>query len=66
MSARQMLSWLIVVVGLVLAATPWILRFTADRVASLDVTVGGVVVALLGLTLAYGMTPAPADRRPSH
>jgi hypothetical protein len=66
MNARQMLSWLIVLVGLVLAATPWLLRFTSDRVASLDVTVGGVIVALLALALAYGTTPAPADRRLSH
>jgi SPW repeat len=65
MGTQRVLSWLIVLIGVVLAATPWILRFAGDHIARLDVTIGGVVVALLGLALIYAMEPA-ATRRLSH
>lgn len=50
------------------AATPWLLRFAGDRVALLDVTIGGLIVVLLG---APALTCAPSEhavagRHPSH
>jgi SPW repeat len=65
MGTQRVLSWLIVLIGLMLAATPWILHFAGDHIARLDVTIGGVVVALLGLALIYAMEPTAA-RRLSH
>jgi hypothetical protein len=55
------LSWLIFLVGLVLAVTPWLLRFATDRVAELDVVIGGAIVALVGIALIYAV-PEPAGR----
>lgn len=52
MSAR-LLVWLMVLVGVILAIAPWLLRFTADRTALVDVATGGIIVALLGLALMY-------------
>lgn len=51
-----------------LAATPRLLRFAGDRVALLDVTIGGLIVVLLG---ALALTCAPSEhamagRHPSH
>lgn len=65
MDTQRAVSWLIVLVGLVLAATPWLLSFARDRVAQLDVLIGGAIVALLGLALIWGVGPA-ATRRLSH
>jgi hypothetical protein len=65
MGAQRMLSWLIVLIGLALAVTPWLLRFTGDRIARLDVVIGGVVVALLGIAMVY-MAQPEATRRLSH
>jgi hypothetical protein len=45
----KILSILTVLVGLGLAGTPWLLRFTADRVAAADVVVGGIIVTVLGI-----------------
>jgi|RhiMetdeSRZDD1v2_1073273.scaffolds.fasta_scaffold860003_2 hypothetical protein len=45
----KLLSILTVLAGLVLAGTPWLFRFTSDRMALADVVVGGLVVALLGI-----------------
>ena len=61
---QRLLSWLTVLVGLVLIVTPWIFRFSADRTAVLDITIGGIVVALLGLALT-SVRPTP-ERHPSH
>jgi hypothetical protein len=58
------LSWLIFLIGLILIATPWLLSFTADRVARLDVVVGGVIVAILGIALVYAVQEP--TRRLSH
>ena len=65
MGTPRMLSWLIVLIGLVLAITPWLLRFATDRVAELDVVVGGAVVVLVGVALLYSGQPEPT-RRLSH
>jgi hypothetical protein len=62
MGAQRVLSWLIVLIGLVLIVTPWLLRFATDRIAQLDVVVGGAIVTLLGIVLVYMMPPAPAPR----
>lgn len=62
MGAQRVLSWLIVLIGLVLIVTPWLLSFATDRIAQLDVVVGGAIVTLLGVALVYMMPPAPAPR----
>jgi len=64
MGTQRMLSWLIVLIGLVLAVTPWLFRFATDRVAELDVVVGGAIVVLVGIALIYAV-PEPT-RRLSH
>ena len=61
MGTQRVLSWLIVLVGLVLAVTPWLLRFATDRVAELDVVIGGAIVALVGIALIYAV-PQPTGR----
>jgi len=65
MGTQRMLSRLIILIGLVLAITPWLLRFATDRVAELDVAIGGAIVALVGVALVYAMPPEPT-RRLSH
>ena len=65
MGAQRMLSWLIVLFGLALAVTPWLLSFARDHVARAHVVIGGVIVALLGVALIYAAPPEPA-RRLSH
>lgn len=65
MGTQRVLSWLTVLIGLVLTATPWLLSFATDRVARLDVMIGGAVVALVGIALVYAVQPA-ATRRLSH
>jgi hypothetical protein len=62
MGAQRVLSWLIVLIGLVLIVTPWILSFATDRVAQLDAVIGGAIVTLLGIALVYMMPPAPTQR----
>ena len=62
MGTQRMLSWLIILIGLVLAITPWLLRFATDRVAELDVVIGGAIVALVGVALVYAMPPEPTQR----
>jgi len=64
MGTQRMLSWLIILIGLVLTITPWLLRFATDRVAELDVVIGGAIVTLVGVALVYAM-PEPM-RRLSH
>jgi hypothetical protein len=59
------LAILTALVGIVLAATPWLLRFTGDRVALTDVLVGGIVVAVLGL-LSYQTLVSAGPRRAQH
>lgn len=61
MQTLRVLSVLTFLVGLVLAVTPWFLHFRSDHVAFLDVAVGGIVVAVLGLvTYMVGMAgPRP-------
>ena len=65
MGAQRVLSWLIVLIGVVLLITPWLLSFATDRVARLDVVVGGAIVALVGIALVYSVQPEPT-RRLSH
>jgi SPW repeat len=65
MGTQRVLSWLIVLVGLFLAVTPWLLHFATDRVAELDVVIGGAIVALVGIALIYTVPPEPV-RRLSH
>jgi SPW repeat len=65
MGTQRVLSWLIVLIGVILIATPWLLSFAGDRVAQLDVVIGGVVVAILGIALVYAMQPH-ATQRLSH
>jgi hypothetical protein len=56
----KIISALTIVIGIALAITPWVFRFTADRPALLDVAIGGIVVAVLG-ALTYGaLTTASA------
>ena len=62
MGTQRVLSWLIILIGLVLVATPWLLRFASDRVARLDVVIGGLVVAILGIALVSVMQPRPTQR----
>jgi hypothetical protein len=62
MGTQRVLSWLIVLIGLILIATPWLLSFATDRVAQLDAVVGGVIVAILGVVQVYALQPRPAQR----
>ena len=62
MGTPRVLSWLIVLAGLVLIATPWLLRFAGDRVAELDTVVGGLIVAILGIVQVYALQPRPTQR----
>ena len=62
MGTQRVLSWLIVLIGLILIATPWLLSFAGDRVAELDAVVGGVIVAILGIVQVYALQPRPAQR----
>jgi hypothetical protein len=62
MGTQRVLSWLIVLIGLILIATPWLLSFAEDRVAELDAVVGGVIVAILGIVQVYALQPRPAQR----
>src|SRR5262245_49064716 len=55
MGTPRVLAWLVVLIGLVLAITPWLLRFAGDRVAQLDVVIGGAIVALLGIALIFAV-----------
>jgi hypothetical protein len=62
MGTQRVLSWLIVLIGLVLAATPWLLRFAMDRVARFDVVIGGLIVAIVGIALVSVLEPRPTQR----
>jgi hypothetical protein len=66
MTTYRLLAWLTLLVGVVLAITPWPLHFASDRVAMVDVATGGVIVALLGLALAYVSQGITTDRRVPH
>jgi hypothetical protein len=55
---------LTVLVGLALAITPWVFRFSADHVALIDATGGGIVVAALG-ALTYQAMSSKAVQRPN-
>jgi hypothetical protein len=55
-------SWLIVLIGLILIVTPWLLSFATDRVAQLDAVVGGMIVAILGLVQVYALQLRPTER----
>ncbi len=61
MLLARWLAGLTTLVGIVLALTPWLLSFTQDHVAVLDTAIGGIVVAVLGISLFYQAT-APAPR----
>ena len=62
MGTQRVLSWLIVLIGLILIATPWLLSFTTDRAARLDAVVGGVIVAILGIVQVYAFQVRPTQR----
>ncbi len=62
---NKVLAILTVLVGIVLAVTPWVLRFTADRVALADVLIAGIVVAILGL-LSYETLVSAGTHRTQH
>ena len=62
MATQRVLSWLIVLIGLILIATPWLLSFAGDRVAELDTVVGGVIVAILGIVQVCALQPRPTQR----
>ena len=59
MGTQRVLSWLIVLVGVVLIATPWLLSFATNRVARLDAVIGGVIVLILGVAQVYAVQPPP-------
>jgi hypothetical protein len=61
----KLLSILTVLVGLALAVSPWVLRFRSDRVAAIDVLVGGIIVVVLGASLYWMETTTPVHR-PQH
>jgi hypothetical protein len=61
----KVLAIVTALVGVVLAVTPWVLRFTADRVARTDVLIGGLVVAILGL-LTYETLVSARTHRAQH
>jgi hypothetical protein len=61
----RVLAILTVLVGIILAVTPWVLRFAADRVALADVLIGGIVVAVLGL-LSYQTLASASTHRTQH
>jgi hypothetical protein len=61
----KLLSILTVLVGLAMAVSPWLLRFRADRVAAIDVLVGGIAVIVLGSLLYSTVTTSPVHR-PQH
>jgi hypothetical protein len=61
----EILAILTALVGIILAVTPWLLRFTADRVARTDVLIGGLVVAAPGL-LTYEPLVYARARRTQH
>ena len=58
----KVLAILTALVGVALAVTPWLLRFTTDRLAFADVLVVGLAVAVLGL-LSYEAIIATRPRR---
>jgi hypothetical protein len=63
MHALRLLAWLTLLAGLVLAVTPWLLGFTGDHIARIDVLVGGLVVGLLGAALSWlALSTGPAAR----
>jgi SPW repeat len=64
MRTLRALSGLTILVGLILAATPWLLHFRRDHVAFLDVLIGGAVVGVLGLVTTYMARLEPAPRSP--
>jgi hypothetical protein len=64
MGTQRVLSWLIVLAGLILIVTPWLVGFAADRAARLDAVVGGIIVLILGLAQIYAIPSAP--QRLSH
>jgi hypothetical protein len=65
MLLARWLAGLTTLVGIVLALTPWFLSFTQDHVAVLDTAIGGIVVAVLGISLFYQTTaPAPPHLGP--
>jgi len=61
----KVLAILTALVGVALAITPWLLRFTADRAAFVAVLVGGLAVAVLGI-LSYEAIVATRPHRPQH
>jgi predicted MFS family arabinose efflux permease len=64
MGTQRVLSWLIVLAGLILIVTPWLVGFATDRAARLDAVVGGIIVLILGLAQIYAIPSAP--QRLSH
>jgi uncharacterized protein involved in cysteine biosynthesis len=62
----RVLSGLTILVGLLLAVTPWVFRFTSDWIALLDVAVGGLVVAMLGLIMTYMVGQVATRPHSSH
>jgi len=61
----KILAILTALVGIILAVTPWVLRFSADRIALADVLIGGIVVAVLGL-LSYEALASGSSHRAQH
>ena len=61
----EILAILTALVGIILAVTPWLLRFTSDWVARTDVLIGGLVVAVLGL-LSYQTLVSTRAHRTQH
>jgi hypothetical protein len=55
---------LIVLAGLILIVTPWLVGFATDRAARLDAVVGGIIVLILALAQIYAIPSAP--QRLSH
>jgi drug/metabolite transporter (DMT)-like permease len=62
----KILALVTALVGVVLAVTPWLLRFTGDRVARMDVVIGGLVVAVLGLLSYETLVSASRTQRAQH
>ena len=62
MGTQRVVSWLVILAGLILIVMPWLLSFATDRVAQLDAVVGGIVVAILGIIQVYALQPTPTQR----
>jgi SPW repeat len=53
MSNWGYMTWMSLILGIWLIVSPWVLRFSGDQTATLDVVIVGLIMGLAGLYVGY-------------